>query len=324
MRCRPVAKFKNISNMIVQNIGLIIIIFSVAAFFLPDYFKWMTKYTAVFLGVAMFGMGTSIDGQSFKEVFTRPKEVLIGCIAQYTIMPLAAWFLAVSFGLNKELALGVILVGCCPGGTAGNVITHIAGGNVPMSVAMTIVSTLVAPFATPVLVYLLAGQWVQVSMLAMFKSVVTVILIPVILGILANRFLGSAVKKGESIFPLISSAAIVLIISGIIGANSSKIMTCGLLVLAVVVVHNLIGLLGGLAIAKLFGMDYDKSTALAIEVGMQNSGLAVSLATVNFATNPLATLPGAIFSIWHNLSGSIFANLRRRGVKVLSKERSVQ
>lgn len=302
-----------ISGKIVQNIGLIIIAFSIVAYFLPDYFKWMTQYTAIFLGVAMFGMGTSIDAESFKNIFQHPKEVIIGCFAQYTIMPLAAWLLAMVFGVNKDIALGIILVGCCPGGTASNVITHIAGGSVPMSVAMTILSTLLAPVITPALVYLLAGRWVEVSILAMFKSVVTVILIPVLLGIFAKKVIPKSVEKASSVFPLISSASIILIISGIIAANSEKIAECGLLVLAIVMIHNALGLAGGLAIAKIFHMDYDKATALSIEVGMQNSGLAVSLATVNFAMNPLATLPGAIFSIWHNISGSVFAGIRRRG-----------
>lgn len=311
-------KISRVSDKITQNIGLIIIIFSVVAYFVPDYFSWMTNYTTIFLALAMFGMGTSIDSDAFKKILKNPRDIFIGALAQFTIMPLLAWILAVSFDVNKDIALGIILVGSCPGGTASNVITHIAGGNVSMSVSMTILSTLLAPIVTPFLVYLLAGRWVEVSILAMFKSVVTVVLIPVLMGIFAKKLSPEKMEKSKSIFPLISSLAIILIISGIIGANSEKIAKSGLIVLLIVMIHNALGLLLGLGVSKLFKMDYDKQTALSIEVGMQNSGLAIQLATANFALNPLATLPGAIFSIWHNISGSIFASIRRKDVKEIA------
>lgn len=314
-------KISRISEKITQNIGLIIVIFSIVAFFIPDYFSWMTNYTTIFLALAMFGMGTSIESDAFKKILKNPRDIFIGSLAQFTIMPLLAWVLAVGFDVNRDIALGIILVGACPGGTASNVITHIAGGNVSMSVSMTILSTLLAPIVTPFLVYLLAGRWVEVSILAMFKSVVTVVLIPVLMGIFAKKLSPEKMEKSKSIFPLISSLAIILIISGIIGANSEKIAKSGLIVLLIVMIHNALGLLLGLGVSKLFKMDYDKQTALSIEVGMQNSGLAIQLATANFALNPLATLPGAIFSIWHNISGSIFASIRRKDVKEIALAR---
>lgn len=305
-------KLSSISKKITHNIGIIIIAFSLIAYLVPQYFSWMTTYTAIFLAAAMFGMGTSIDTKSFKSIIKNPKEVLIGSIAQFTIMPLLARILAITFNVNKDIALGIILVGSCPGGTASNVITHIAGGDVSLSVSMTILSTLLAPILTPTIVYLLAGRWVEVSVIAMFKSVVTVILIPVLLGLFIKKISPSSIEKSKDVFPLISSLSIILIISGIIGANADKIAQSGLIVLIIVIIHNALGLFGGLLIAKLFKMNYNKATALAIEVGMQNSGLAISLATANFALNPLSTLPGAIFSIWHNISGSIFASIRRK------------
>lgn len=303
---------KNIDKFILKNISFIIIIFSVIAFFIPDNFSWMTKYTAIFLGVAMFGMGMTIQAEDFKNILLQPKYILVGCVLQYVIMPLTAWGIAYGLNLEPDLALGVILVGCCPGGTASNVITYIADGDVPLSVGMTIVSTLLAPIFTPFLVYALAGKWVDVSLLLMFKSVVNVILIPIFSGLIIRHLLRDYIQKFLYIMPLISATSIILIISGIIGANASKIATCGLLVLAVVILHNFAGITGGLIAAKLFKFEYKKATAVAIEVGMQNSGLAVSLAVANFALNPLATLPGAIFSVWHNISGSIFAGLRKR------------
>lgn len=306
-------KIGRISSFLTRYIGVIIIIFSIIAFCWRDGFAWTTNYTSMFLGIAMFGMGLTIKMGDFQVVFSRPKEILIGCLAQYTVMPFLAWILAVVLKLPEDLALGVILVGCCPGGTASNVITYIAGGDVALSVGMTIVSTLVAPLATPSLVYVLAGAWVEVSFIAMVLSVVKVILVPVLLGILIRSILGKQIQKISELLPLISVVSIVMIISGIVAVNADKIISCGMLVLGVVILHNLCGMGIGLVAAKLLKVPYDKVTAIAIEVGMQNSGLAVSLATVNFAANPLATLPGAIFSVWHNMSGSVFAGMRRRG-----------
>lgn len=282
------------------------------AFFWQGGFAWTTNYTSVFLGVAMFGMGLTIKMGDFQVVFSHPKEVIIGAIAQYTVMPLVAWLLAVVFRLPPDLALGVILVGCCPGGTASNVITYIAGGDVALSVGMTIVSTLAAPLMTPMLVYVLAGAWVQVSFWAMVLSVVKVILIPVLLGILLRSLFGKQIQKISDALPLVSVVSIVMIICGIVAVNAAKIVSCGVLVLGVVALHNFFGMGLGLVAAKLFKVEYSKATAISIEVGMQNSGLAVSLATANFVANPLATLPGAIFSVWHNISGSVFASIRRR------------
>lgn len=303
---------KKICNFMSSNIAVLIIIFSVIAFFYPGGFAWATNYTTIFLGVAMFGMGLTIKASDFRIVFTRPKDLFIGCLLQYTVMPLAAFALAKAFGLSADLALGVILVGCCPGGTASNVITYVAGGDVPLSVGMTIVSTILAPVCTPALVYVLAGSWVEVSLLTMMMSVVKVVLIPVLLGILIYRLFPKQVDAVRDLLPLVSVIAIVMIISGIVGSNAEKILTCGALVMIVVAIHNGIGLLLGTGAAKLLKLDEKKVTAIGIEVGMQNSGLAISLATANFALNPLATLPGAIFSVWHNISGTLYAGIRNR------------
>lgn len=321
---KTMKKIGEFSSLLTKYIGVIIIVFSVLAFFWRDGFAWTTNYTSVFLGVAMFGMGLTIKMGDFQVVFSHPKEVLIGCIAQYTVMPLMAWILAVLLHLPEDLVIGVILVGCCPGGTASNVITYIAGGDVALSVGMTIISTLLAPLMTPLLVYVIAGAWVEVSFWAMVISVVKVILIPVLLGILLRSLFGRQIQKISQVLPLISVVSIVMIISGIVAVNAQKILTCGAMVLGVVMLHNLFGMGIGLGIAKIFHVEYDKATAIAIEVGMQNSGLAVSLATANFAANPLATLPGAIFSVWHNISGSVFASIRRQKIGTAGIRANVQ
>ena len=240
------------SSFLTKYIGIIIICFSVIAFFWRDGFAWTTNYTSIFLGVAMFGMGLTIKMDDFKRVFSRPKEIVIGFVAQYTIMPVVAWGLCQLMHLPTDLALGVILVGCCPGGTASNVITYIAGGDVALSVGMTITSTLAAPLMTPLLVYLLAGAWVEVSFLAMVISVVKVVLIPVLLGILINWIFGKQIQKISEVLPLISVVSIVMIISGIVSVNAEKILSCGLLVLGVVALHNLCGMGIGLGAANFY------------------------------------------------------------------------
>ena len=318
------SRVRKICDFLSSNIAILIIIFSVIAFFYPKGFSWATNYSTMFLGAAMFGMGLTIKAEDFRIVFTRPKDLCIGFILQYTVMPLAAFALAKAFGLSADLALGVILVGCCPGGTASNVITYVAKGDVPLSVGMTIVSTLLAPLCTPVLVYFLAGSWVEVSLVTMMISVVKVVLIPVLAGILIYRIFPKQVDAVREMLPLVSVIAIVMIISGIVGSNAEKIMTCGLLVMVVVAIHNTIGLALGTVAAKLMKLEEKKVTAIGIEVGMQNSGLAISLATANFAANPLATLPGAIFSVWHNISGTIYAGIRNRRVDEEQKKTKIR
>ena len=227
-------------------------------------------------------------------------------------MPVTAYALARIFNLPPDLAIGVILVGCCPGGTASNVITHIAKGDTNLSVGMTTVSTLIAPIVTPMLVYLLGGKWVEVSALSMMVSTIKVVLVPILLGIIVHKLLGNRTEKISEVMPAVSVVAIVLIICGIVGKNASSLLTCGIAVGVVVMLHNSFGLLLGFAVAKLLRLNTKKSTAIAIEVGMQNSGLAVSLAATNFAMNPLAAVPGAIFSVWHNISGALFASYMKR------------
>ncbi|RXZ70819.1 bile acid:sodium symporter family protein [Fusobacterium necrophorum] len=302
---------QNISKKLASNVSYIIIAFSILAFFHPTLFFWANSYSAALLGVAMFGMGLTISVEDFKILCKRPREITIGCIAQYTIMPALAYCLSKVFYLPPDIALGVILVGCCPGGTASNVITYIADGDVPLSVGMTMVSTLFAPIMTPFLVYILADKWVEVHFFAMLLSTVKIVLLPITLGIFINYLFPRQVEKSKNVLPLVSIIAIVLLISAIVALNSEKLLHSALLILVVVILHNLLGLLLGMIVSRFFRLSHKKETAVAIEVSMQNSGLAINLALTNFAANPIATIPGAIFSVWHNIAGSIFASLRR-------------
>ena len=211
-------------------------------------------------------------------------------------------------GLPADLTIGVILVGTCPGGTSSNVMTYLAKGDVPLSVGMTGISTILAPFLTPMLTYLFAGQSVDVNMMSMFMSIVKVVIVPIGAGCLLNKFFSSLTQKLVNVLPLVSVSAIVAIVAAVVSANSARIMTCGLLIVVVVILHNLCGYGLGFAIGKVLKLDMAKCKAVAIEVGMQNSGLATSLAGTHFAAYPLATIPGAVFSVWHNISGAVFAN----------------
>jgi len=268
----------------------------------------------VLLGVVMFGMGLATKPGDFKIVFSRPKDVVIGCLAQFTIMPALAWALARLFGLDEALTVGVVLVGCCPGGTASNVMTYLAKGDLALSVGMTGVSTLLAPFLTPALTLLLAGKTVDVNAIGMFVGILWVVVLPICLGLAARRFCPQTTEKAVRFMPAVSSVAIAVIIILIVFANAGRLLSGGLSVLLVVVLHNLCGLVLGYILAAALKLSEPKRRALCIEVGMQNSGLAASLAATHFAAYPMAAVPGAIFSVWHNLSGAMAARLfARRG-----------
>ena len=307
---------KNISNFFGKNMAIIVLIVAALSLFFPKSVSFIkTSYVNYLLMIVMFGMGLTLKFEDFKVVFTRPKDIIIGAIAQFTIMPLLAFLLSMIFKLPTELAVGVILVGTCPGGTSSNVMTYLAKGDVALSVGMTSVSTILAPFATPLLTLLYAGQRVNVNAVNMFISIVQVVIIPIGLGFIINRFFHKFTNHIKEILPLISVLAIVSIVAAIVSANSSRLMQVGYLIIIVVALHNCLGYLLGFIIGKLLRLDNSKCKAISIEVGMQNSGLATSLAATHFASMPLATVPGAIFSVWHNISGSIVANIMASKIK---------
>jgi BASS family bile acid:Na+ symporter len=274
------------------------------------------------LGIVMFGMGLTLRLEDFKMVFTRPKDVVLGFCAQFVLMPLIAWVLTKVFRLPVDLAVGVILVGTCPGGTSSNVMSYLAKGDVALSVTMTSFSTIFAPLLTPFLTWLYVGQQVPVNLLAMFLSIVKVIIIPIALGLIVNKFASKATRQAVKVLPLVSVIAIVMIVAAVVDVNSKKILANGFLIVLVVVLHNILGYAAGFGVAKLFKEDRPKATTIGIEVGMQNSGLATSLALAHFAALPLASVPGAVFSVWHNISGSIFANIMAKGNQKVQDERA--
>jgi BASS family bile acid:Na+ symporter len=299
---------KKVCDFIARWMGVLVLLTAVGALLCPAPLGAIdTWYINPFIGLIMFGMGLTLSAHDFRVVFSRPKDVVMGCLAQFTIMPLMAWLLSLLFSLPKELALGMILVGCCPGGTASNVITFLAKGDLALSVGMTATSTLLAPVLTPLLVWLLAGTMVDVDTIGMLQSIVYVVIAPIIIGLLCQRYLPNLTHRVVPYLPAFSSLMITLVVGIIVSHNASRLLLGGAIVVAAVVLHNLLGLSVGYAIGRLLRLPHPKRVALSIEVGMQNSGLASSLAVLHFATFPLATIPGAVFSVWHNISGALVA-----------------
>ena len=301
---------KKICDFIARWMGVLVLLMALVALLIPAPFNSIDTWVInPMLGLIMFGMGLTLSIDDFKVVFSRPKDVLIGCLAQFTIMSLMAWVLTKVFGLSNELALGVILVGCCPGGTASNVITCLAKGDLALSVGMTATSTLLAPLMTPFLTWLMAGTFVEVDTWGMLLSIVYVVIAPIVVGFLIQKYLPTFTKHAVAYLPAFSTLMITIVVGIVVGHNASHLLTGGLIVCLVVVLHNLSGLALGYGIGRVLGLSHEKRTAISIEVGMQNSGLACSLAAIHFASSPLATIPGAIFSVWHNISGALTAKL---------------
>ncbi len=300
---KAVASF---SQFVGRTFALWVIVFAILGFVFPDIFKQVTPHIVTLLGIIMFGMGLTISLDDFKEVARRPFEVGIGVVSQFLIMPLLAVLLTAVIPMSPEVAAGVILVGCCPGGTSSNVMTYLSKGDVALSVACTSVTTLLAPIVTPFLVWTFASQYLPVDATAMFMSIVKVVLLPLALGFFLQKLLPGLVKAAVPALPLVSVAGIVLIVAAVVGASKGAIASSGLLIFAVVVLHNGLGYLLGFFAAKAAGLSLAKRKAIAIEVGMQNSGLGAALANTYFS--PVAAVPSAIFSVWHNISGALLAN----------------
>lgn len=301
---------EKLSSLAGKYMAVIVLVIAALSLFVPVSFSWIkTSYINPLLMVVMFGMGLTLKPEDFKLVLSRPGDVIIGFLAQFILMPLIAFLLVKIFNLPTELAIGVILVGTCPGGTSSNVMTFLGKGDVALSVTMTSFSTILAPFLTPIITKLLIGETVDVNVMSMFISIIKVVILPIGLGFIINKFFGKITERFVKVLPLVSVIAIVAIVASVVSANSAKIMTSGLLIIAVVILHNSLGYATGFFASKVLGMNLAKRKAVAIEVGMQNSGLATSLAATAFAQYPLATIPGAVFSVWHNISGAIIANI---------------
>ena len=295
-----------LTQFVSKTFALWVLLFAFLAFVSPEAFLEIRGYIPYLLGIVMFGMGITLTFNDFSEVVKHPKSVIVGVVGQFVIMPAIAFALAKLFALPTDLAIGVILVGACPGGTSSNVMTYLAKGNTALSVACTTISTLLAPLLTPVIFYVLASQWIDIDASAMFASVLKMVLFPIFLGLVIRALFKKQMAQISQTMPLVSVIAIVLILAAVVAGSKDKIIDSGLLIFGVVVLHNCLGYLVGFIAAKALRLNNYDSKAIAIEVGMQNSGLGAALATEHF--NPIAAVPSAVFSFWHNVSGPILAN----------------
>ena len=289
---------------------LILAAFAIALL-LPTRLSPLSAGTNWALGIIMFGMGLTLTPPDFALVVKRPLPVLIGVVAQFVIMPALAWALARAFRLDPALAAGVILVGCAPGGTSSNVISYLAKGDVALSVTMTSISTLLAPLMTPLLTRWLAGQYMPVDAGSMAMSIVRMVLVPVVGGLVVRVLFARAVERVLPAMPWVSVLGICYVVLAVVSTSAATILSAGLLVLLIVACHNVLGYLLGYGAGRLVGRSVRIRRTISIEVGMQNSGLAATLAASYFS--PEAALPGAVFSTWHNLSGAVLAAVYRRG-----------
>ena len=293
--------------------AVIVLAVAALALFVPGSCLWIrTSWINYLLMLVMFGMGLTLRPEDFVIVFKQPKNIVTGCLAQFTIMPLLAFGLGRAFGLEEGLLAGVILVGTCPGGTASNVMTYLSGGDVPLSVGMTSVNTLLSPVLTPAITYLLLRTTVRVDAAGMFFSIIRVVIVPILLGLIINRIAGEHKERVSELLPLVSVTAITLIVAAVVSHNSERIFQTGAVVFIVVILHNILGYAAGFLLGLTLKLPAAKKKALAIEIGMQNSGLASSLAGSAFPDLAMATVPGALFSVWHNISGALLANVLRR------------
>lgn len=298
------------SRIAVLLFPVLILLGGLCGMLLPQTFLGFAGWINPLLMVIMFCMGLTLTLPDFALVVKNPLPVLGGVVAQFVVMPSIGWLVAALLNLDPALAAGLILVGCAPGGTASNVVSYLARGNVALSVAMTSVSTLIAPALTPLLALWLAGQYMPVDAGSMAVSVVQIVLIPVVLGLVLRMLLNRLVLKVTGILPWISVIAITFVVTIIVAGSAQAILTAGLLVLLAVIMHNGLGLLLGYGVGVLMRVPEDARRTMAIEVGMQNSGLAGGLAKQYFT--PEAALPAAVFSVWHNLSGAMIAAYWRR------------
>jgi bile acid:Na+ symporter, BASS family len=297
-------------NRTVTYLPLGAVAISVVAVVFPEVLTPLRPAIVPLLGVVMFGMGMTLVFADFKRVFLQPLTIGLGVLLQYLLMPLIAWLLSQLLQLPLPLMAGLVLVGSCPGGTASNVICYLARGDVALSIILTSVTTIMAVFMTPLLTWLYIGQKVPVPVVAMMASILKIIIIPVLLGLLVNQWLGKSLEKIKRSFPLVSTLAIILIIGIIMAHNHAQLSQLAFPVIIAVILHNGFGLAGGYFIARFLGFDEKICRTLAIEVGMQNSGLGVALADRYFSA--MAALPGAVFSVWHNISGAVLAGIWSR------------
>ena len=314
---------QKISLFLSNYTSLFIIAIAIITAFFPKLFVWVKgDIQSSILGLIMLSMGMTLTVDDFKILVSKPIDILVGALAQYTLMPTIAFTLTKVFGLDPAIGVGLILVGCCPGGVSSNIMSFLCRGDVAFSVGMTTVTTLLSPIVTPILVLLLAGQSIDVDAWGMFRSILMVTLLPVTIGFFLNFFFGNKESFGEvrKIMPGVSVLGLACIVGGVVAVNGERFFTSGLVIFVAIFCHNAIGYLLGFIVGKGLRMGTAKNRTIAIEVGMQNAGLATNLASKHFTALPEAAVVSAVSCVWHSISGTILANLFVRWDNYKSKK----
>lgn len=297
---------EKISNLVSKNMTILILLVAAYCYFVPTTFVWVQPKMGNILSLMMFGVGMTITIEQFKFVLERPKDIFIAAVGQYTIMPIIAFIIARILNLSPELTLGLILVGCCPGGISSNVMTFISKGDVALSVSMTTVSTLLAPIATPLLTLILAKSQIEVSILGMFISIIKMVIVPIILAIIINKLLPKIGEFIKMMLPLLSSVLLMLLVAGSISSSIDSIKSSGLIILIAVAIHHSMGLILGYLLGCKVGFAEVKRRAVSLEIGMQNSGLAITLAFTHFT--PIVAMVGALSGPFQTVLTAMVAN----------------
>ncbi|WP_300768007.1 bile acid:sodium symporter family protein [uncultured Bifidobacterium sp.] len=312
-------KVKGVADWLTKWFTLIVIAWAAVNYFVPSLSLWGKSYTGYMLSIVLFGMGLTLSLDDFARIIKQPLMVVVGTVAHYVIMPLIAVLLCWIFQLDGPLAVGVILVGCCPSGTSSNVMSFLSRGDVALDVSIGILSTLLAPFMIPLLMQLLAAQYVDIPWQSLFITTLKVVLIPIVLGVACHMIFKEKIATITVALPIVSQVAILLIIGVVVAVNNAKLFSPEtLLAIPVVILHNLSGYGLGYGFSKLMyklypkGFRYAQQKAITFEVGMQDSGLGATLALTSFATTPIAAIPSTFFSVWHNISGSVLSAWWRR------------
>jgi bile acid:Na+ symporter, BASS family len=309
-----VETLEKVSGFAGKHMPIIAVVVAIVALIFPNPIQSSlpARWMSIPLGVVMFSMVTTLKFDDFKIVFQKPKAVIAGICAEYTVMPLLALGLVKLFQLPDDLAVGVILVGCCPGGMASNVMAYLAKGDVALSVGMTACATIISPVVMPGLIMLLLHQTVSMNYLMIFMTIIQVMFIPMALGVMFNLAFPKAAKQLSRVLSLVSVVAISIVIMSVISLDPAGIISAGPIAIAVVALHNVAGYAFGYGVGRVLGLSKKQRRSVSLEVGMKNSGLATAVALANFAAMPAAALPSALFSVWHNISGSIYANALAR------------
>lgn len=307
---------KKFVDFCVRETPWIVTAAGIVAYFYPSSFQWVHGTTqTLILGLIMLTMGLTLTTDDFRALASRPLNLAIGAVAQFTIMPVVAFLLAKGLGLNEGIAVGLILVGCSPGGVSSNLMSFLCQGDVAYSVGMTTISTLLAPVMTPLLMLYLAGATVDVDAFGMFTSILFVTILPIALGVLANRLFGDKprFRRVKETLPLVAVVALAMIVGGVVSAQGAAIAKSGLLIFVAVFLHNALGYALGYLVAYVARFSTPKRRTLSIEVGMQNAGLATVLASRHFPLLPEAAIASAVSCIWHSISGAVMARVLRKG-----------